>query len=136
MGRGGPGAPAVAGPPPVGGPGDRPPSGMGGVGLAALLVAAGQLARLRFRLGRGVVSVSWGEAAFIIGYVVAPPGWLPLATLTGAAVAWALLSWLDEHRNIAEVAHLAACLSLGTAGAATVARLIGGDADLLSLPSQ
>jgi diguanylate cyclase (GGDEF)-like protein len=117
-------------------PADRPLSVMAGVGLAALLVAAGQLARLRFRLGRGVVSVSWGEAAFIIGYVVAPPGWLPLATLAGATVAWALLSWLDEHRNIAEVAHLAASLSLGAAGAAAVVRLIGGDAAVLSVRTQ
>lgn len=117
-------------------PADRPLSVMAGVGLAALLVAAGQLARLRFRLGRGVVSVSWGEAAFIIGYVVAPPGWLPLATMVGAAVAWALLSWLDEHRNVAEVAHLAASLSLGTAGAAIVARAIGGDAPVLSVRTQ
>src|SRR6185369_9710185 len=66
---------------PVDRPADRPLSVMAGVGLAALLVAAGQLARLRFRLGRGVVSVSWGEAAFIIGFVLAPPGWLPLVTL-------------------------------------------------------
>ncbi|MFI5890774.1 EAL domain-containing protein [Actinoplanes sp. NPDC051513] len=121
---------------PVERPADRPLSVMAGVGLAALLVVAGQLARLRFRLGRGVVSVSWGEAAFIIGYVVAPPGWLPLATLTGAAVAWALLSWLDEHRNIAEVAHLAASLALGTAGAAAVARVIGGNAPVLSVQTQ
>ncbi|WP_433301080.1 putative bifunctional diguanylate cyclase/phosphodiesterase [Actinoplanes sp. CA-030573] len=121
---------------PVARPDDRPLSVMAGLGLAALLVTAGQLARLRFRLGRGVVSVSWGEAAFIIGYVVAPPGWLPLATLTGAAVAWALLSWLDEHRNVAEVAHLAASLALGTAGAATVARLIGGDGAVLGVRTQ
>jgi diguanylate cyclase (GGDEF)-like protein len=121
-------------------PVSRPPEGplsvTAGVGLAAILVLAGQLARLRFRLGRGVVSVSWGEAAFIIGYVVAPPGWLPLATLAGAVGAWALLSWLDEHRNIAEVAHLAASLSLGAAGAATVTRLIAGDAAVLSVRTQ
>jgi len=117
-------------------PAGSPLSVMAGVGLAALLVMAGQLARLRFRLGRGVVSISWGEAAFVIGYVVAPPGWLPLATLAGATAAWTLLSWLDEHRNIAEVAHLAACLSLGAAGAATVTRLIGGDASVLSVHTQ
>ncbi|GIF19251.1 diguanylate cyclase (GGDEF)-like protein [Actinoplanes tereljensis] len=121
---------------PVSRPVDRPLSVMAGVGLAALLVAAGQLARLRFRLGRGVVSVSWGEAAFIIGFVVVPPGWLPLATLAGAVLAWAVLSWLDEHHNVAEVAHLAASLTLGAAGAATVARLIGGDAPVLSIRTQ
>ncbi|MFC7276814.1 EAL domain-containing protein [Paractinoplanes rhizophilus] len=121
---------------PVERPDHRPLSVMAGVGLAALLVAAGQLARLRFKLGRGVVSVSWGEAAFIIGYVVSPPGWLPLATLVGASVAWALLSWLDEHRNVAEVAHLAASLSLGSAGAATVARVIGGNAPVLNVQTQ
>jgi diguanylate cyclase (GGDEF)-like protein len=117
-------------------PAGSPLSVMAGVGLAALLVVAGQLARLRFRLGRGVVSISWGEAAFIIGYIVAPPGWLPLATLAGATAAWTLLSWLDERRNVAEVAHLAACLSLGAAGAAAVARLIGGDAPILSVRTQ
>ncbi len=112
---------------PVARPADRPLSVMAGVGLAALLVAAAQLARLRFRLGRGLVSVSWAEAAFIIGFVVAPPGWLPAATLVGAVVAWVLLSWLDEHRNVAEVAHLAASLSLGAAGATVVAGLIAGE---------
>ena len=109
---------------------------MAGAGLAALLVAAGQLGRVRFRLGRGVVSVGWGEAAFIIGFVVVPPGWLPAATLVGAAAAWAVLSWLDERHNVAEVAHLAASLSLGAAGAATVSRLIGGDAAVLSVRTQ
>jgi diguanylate cyclase len=121
---------------PVHRPVDRPLSVMAGVGLAALLAMAGQLARLRFRLGRGAVSISWGEAAFIIGFVVAPPGWLPLATMAGAVAAWALLSWLDEHRTVAEVAHLAASLALGAAGAATVARLISGDAPVLSLRTQ
>jgi len=54
-------------------PDNRPLSPIVGAGLAVVLAAAGQLARLRFRLGRGTVSVSWSEAAFIIGFVVAPP---------------------------------------------------------------
>jgi diguanylate cyclase (GGDEF)-like protein len=99
-----------------------------GIVLAAVLAAAAQLGRLRFRLGRGFVSVSWGEAAFIIGYIVAPPGWLPAATLVGAGAAWLVLSWINEHRNLAEVAHLAASLSLGAAGATVVTRLMAGDA--------
>ena len=115
---------------------DRPLSVMAGAGLAALLVAAGQLARLRFRLGRGLVSISWGEAAFIIGFAVGPPGWLPAATIVGAAAAWALLSWLDENRNVADVAHLAASLGLGAAGAATVTALISGGAPMLSARTQ
>ncbi|MGK5680969.1 putative bifunctional diguanylate cyclase/phosphodiesterase [Actinoplanes sp. URMC 104] len=113
-------------------PADRPLSALAGAALAAALVAAGQLARLRFRLGRGVVSVSWGEAAFVIGFVVAPRGWLPAATLAGALAGWAVLSWWNSHRNLAEVAHLAGSLSLGAAGATVVAGLVAGDAPVLS----
>jgi diguanylate cyclase (GGDEF)-like protein len=128
---------AVTGPLlPVGRPDDRPLSVIAGAVLAALLAAAGQLARLRFRLGRGLVSVSWGEAAFIIGFVVAPPGWLPATTLAGAVVAWVLLSWFDEHRNIAEVAHLAGSLALGATSAAVVAGVIAGGAPVLSVRMQ
>jgi diguanylate cyclase len=105
--------------------------------LAATALAAGaQLARLRFRLGRGVVSVAWGEAAFIIGFVVAPPGWLPLATLAGASIAWAVLSWLNEHRNLADVAHLTASLCIGSTAAALVTGLIVGDAGPVSVRMQ
>jgi diguanylate cyclase (GGDEF)-like protein len=113
---------------PVALPVGRPFPAVVGIVVAAALAAAAQLARLRFRLGRGVVSVAWGEAAFILGFVVAPPGWLPLATLIGVAIAWALLSWLSEHRNVADVAHLTASLALGSAGAALVTALIVGDA--------
>ena len=111
---------------------DRPLTPVAGTALATALVAAGQLARLRFRLGRGVVSVSWGEAAFIIGFVVAPPGWVPAATLVGALTAWALLSWWDSHRNVAEVAHLAGSLTVGAAGATAAAQLVAGHAPVLS----
>ncbi|MBU2668845.1 EAL domain-containing protein [Actinoplanes bogorensis] len=118
---------------PVHRPADRPLESVVGIGVALALVVAAQLARLRFRLGRGMVSVSWGEAAFIIGFVVAPPGWLPAATLVGALAAWTLLSWWDSHRNPAETVHLAASLSLGTAGATLVATLLAGDAPVQSL---
>ncbi len=107
-----------------------------GIALAVLLAAAAQLARLHFRLGRGDVSISWGETAFIIGFVVAPPGWLPLVTLAGVAVAWLLISWLHHHRSPAEVVHLASTLSLGAAGATVVATLVGGDAPVLSARMQ
>jgi diguanylate cyclase (GGDEF)-like protein len=117
---------------PVPRPDGRPLPVVAGIVVAAALAAAAQLGRLRFRLGRGFVSVSWGEAAFIIGFIVAPPGWLPAATLVGAAAAWLGLSWLNEHRNLAEVARLAASLSLGAAGATVVARLIAGDAAVQS----
>lgn len=115
-------------------PGHRPDgdpvSALAGVGIATAAVAAGQLARLRFRVGRGTVSVSWGEAAFIVGFALAPPGWLPLATLVGAAAAWLLISWLSDHRSLADIVHLAASLSLGVAGAVVVATLIAGDAGI------
>jgi diguanylate cyclase (GGDEF)-like protein len=117
-------------------PAGRPFPAVVGVLAATALAAGAQLARLRFRLGRGVVSVAWGEAAFIIGFVVAPPGWMPLATLAGASIAWALLSWLNEHRNLADVAHLTASLCLGSTGAAVVTGLIVGDAGPVSARMQ
>src|ERR1700761_9483100 len=51
---------------PVALPSGRPFPVAVGIVVATALAAAAQLARLRFRLGRGVVSVAWGEAAFII----------------------------------------------------------------------
>jgi diguanylate cyclase (GGDEF)-like protein len=96
----------------------------GRVGVAAALAAAAQLARLRFRLGRGAVSVSWGEAAFIIGVHIAPAGWLPAATLVGAAAAWTLISAFNDDRPPLEIVHSAASLTLGVAAAATVTELI------------
>jgi len=113
-------------------PPDAPLSSIAGFGIAVLLVAAGQFARLRFRLGRGTVSVSWGEAAFVIGFGLAPAGWLPAATLVGAAGAWALISWLDDHRRRGELLHLAASLTLGAAGATAVTEAVVGGADLQS----
>ncbi len=107
-----------------------------GAGAAAVLVAFAQLARLRFRVGRGTVSVSWGEAAFILGFALAPPGWLPLATFVGAAGAWLLISWLNDHRSLPDILHLAASLSLGAAGGAAVATAVAGGAGIHSARMQ
>ncbi len=107
-----------------------------GVGLAAVLACAGQLGRQRFRLGRSTVSVSWGEAAFILGYALAPPGWLPLLTLAGTLGAWLLISWLHEHRPLAEILPVSASLSLGAAGAAVVTTAVAGNAPPASLRMQ
>jgi diguanylate cyclase (GGDEF)-like protein len=113
-------------------PADDPLSAVAGVGLATLFVAAGQLARLRFQLGRGTVSVSWGEAAFLVGFAIAPPGSLPALTLAGAGGAWLLISWLSEHRPLTDIVHLAASLSLGATGGAVVATAVAGGAPLSS----
>ena len=98
------------------------------IGIAAALAAAAQLARLRFRLGPRTVSLSGGEAAFILGFALVPAGWLPAATLAGAAAAWTLISVLSEHRPPVEIAHLAASLTLGVAGATAVAAWVAGPA--------
>ncbi|MGA5304164.1 putative bifunctional diguanylate cyclase/phosphodiesterase [Nucisporomicrobium flavum] len=97
-----------------------------GIGAAVVFAAFAQFARLRFRLGRGTVSVSWGETALILGFVLAPPGWLPAATLVGAAGAWFLITWLNDQRAVPDIVHLAASLSLGTTGGAAVAYAITG----------
>jgi len=98
----------------------------GAIGVSVLLVAVTQLARLRFRVGRGTVSVSWGETAFILGFALAPPGWLPAATLLGAVGAWVIITWLNDQRVMADLVHLAASLSLGTAAATAITYAITG----------
>ncbi len=109
---------------------DRPEavslSPVGAIGVAIVLVAAAQLARLRLRVGRGTVSVSWGETAFILGFALAPPGWLPAATLLGAVGAWVVITWLNDQRVLADLVHLAASLSLGAASATAVTYAVTG----------
>ncbi|WP_438874868.1 EAL domain-containing protein [Winogradskya humida] len=113
-------------------PGQRPVAftltSVAGGGIALLLVAAGQLARLRFRVGRGTVSVSWGEAAFVLGFALVPPGWMPVLTLAGVGGAWLFITWLNGQRVARAIVHLAASLSLGAAGATAVAYGITGPA--------
>lgn len=105
----------------------RPLSPVDGVCVAAVLAAIAQLAGLRFRLGPDAISVSWAEAAVVVGFVVAPAGWLPAATLAGTGAAWLLLAWLTGLRNAAEIVHLVASMTLGVAGAALVISLLAGD---------
>ncbi|MDI6098360.1 bifunctional diguanylate cyclase/phosphodiesterase [Actinoplanes sp. NEAU-A12] len=105
----------------------RPLSPVHGVCVAAVLAAIAQLAGLRFRLGPDAVSVSWAEAAVVVGFVVAPAGWLPAATLAGTGAAWLLLAWFTGLRNAAEIVHLVASMTLGVAGAALVTALLAGD---------
>ncbi|MFD0968706.1 putative bifunctional diguanylate cyclase/phosphodiesterase [Plantactinospora endophytica] len=88
-----------------------------------------QLFRLRFRVGTGRVSVTWGEASFIIGLSLVPPGWLPAAALLGAVLAWTLLTIFVDRRSALDVVHTAASLALSVALAVavalTVARTLG-----------
>jgi diguanylate cyclase (GGDEF)-like protein len=121
---------------PVGRPAGDPLGPLAGVGAAVALAAGAQLARLRTRVGRGTLSVSWGEAAFVLGFALAPPGWLPLATFTGAAGAWLLISRLDDRRPLSEVLHLAASLTLGAAAGATMAGAIAAGAEIHSARMQ
>ncbi|MEV6343549.1 EAL domain-containing protein [Actinoplanes sp. NPDC051851] len=113
-------------------PADRPLSPLVGVGVAAVLAAIAQLAGLRFRLGPDAVSVSWAEAAVVAGFVIAPAGWLPAATMVGIGAAWLLLAWLTGLRNIVEIVHLVASMTLGVSAAALVTTLLAGNAGVRS----
>ncbi|MEJ3741930.1 bifunctional diguanylate cyclase/phosphodiesterase [Actinomycetes bacterium KLBMP 9797] len=103
-------------------------------GLAAGVMAVAQLARLRLRVPSGVVSVTWGEAALIIGLYLAPAGWLPAATILGAGLAWVLLSVFADRRPPTEIMHVTGSLTLAVALAAAVttaaAELFGQPAPL------
>jgi diguanylate cyclase len=99
------------------------------LGIAAGVMAIAQLARLRFRVAAGTVSVTWGEAAFIIGLYIAPAGWLAAATFVGAGLAWVLLSIFSDRRTPLEIVHVAASLTAAVALATTVTTAFGDPFD-------
>ncbi|MCW6008423.1 EAL domain-containing protein [Micromonospora sp. CPCC 205371] len=110
-------------------PADPPPAGplspLSRLGIAAGVMAIAQLARLRLRVASGLVSVTWGEAALIIGLYLAPAGWLPAATFVGAGVAWLLLSFFSDRRTPIEIVHVTASLTVAVALATTVTTAFG-----------
>ncbi|MEO3742117.1 EAL domain-containing protein [Plantactinospora sp. B5E13] len=101
-------------------PADDPLTPLARFGVAAAVLGTAQLFRLRFRVANGVVNVSWGEAALIIGLYLVPPGWMPAATLVGVAVAWTLLSIVADRRSVLDVLHTSASLSVAVALATVV----------------
>ncbi|MFF3866975.1 putative bifunctional diguanylate cyclase/phosphodiesterase [Micromonospora sp. NPDC001898] len=118
---------------PTGLPADDPLPGPArfGIGVAAFAVA--QLARLRFRAGSGMVSITWGEAALIVCLYLVPAGWLPAATLLGAGAAWTGLSLAADRRPPLETVRIATSLTAATALAVTVATALG--TPLLAAPT-
>jgi len=98
-------------------PPDDPFSPLARFGTAVGVLAVAQLFRLRFRVGTGLVNVSWGEAALVVGLYLVPPGWMPAAALLGVGLAWALLAVFADRRSGLEVLH--------TTGALTVAVAVG-----------
>jgi len=112
------------------------PSNLGArFGLAAALMVAAQLARLRLRVAPAPVSVTWGETALIIGLYLVPTNWLPAATLVGVGLAWALLSVVGDQRTALEVAHVAATLTVAVSLAAAVVAAVGAPFDAAPTPA-
>ncbi|MFY1636064.1 putative bifunctional diguanylate cyclase/phosphodiesterase [Solwaraspora sp. WMMB335] len=92
--------------------------------IVALLLGVAQLARLRFRIGTGTVSFTWGEAALIVGLYLIPTGWLPAAAALGVGAAWALMSVFAEPRTVPEVIRVSASLTVAVGVAATVTGMV------------
>ncbi|MEE6305983.1 EAL domain-containing protein [Plantactinospora veratri] len=107
-------------------PADDPLPAVARLGIATAVMATAQLFRLRFRVGSGRVSVTWGEASFIIGLSLVPPGWLPAAALLGAVVAWTLLTIFVDRRSLLDVVHTAASLTISVALAVAVTLTVAG----------
>jgi diguanylate cyclase (GGDEF)-like protein len=110
---------------PTGLPPDDPLPGAARFGIAVGAFAVAQLARLRFRVGVGTASVTWGEAALIGCLYLAPAGWLPAAALLGAGLGWTALSLAGDRRPVVEITRIAASLATATAPAAAVAAALG-----------
>nr|MDT0657870.1 EAL domain-containing protein [Micromonospora sp. DSM 115978] len=119
---------------PVDLPTDDALSPLARLGLATAVVALAQLARLRFRVSSGVVSVSWGEAALIIGLFLVPPGWMPAAALVGALIAWGTTALFGDHRPPIDVLHTAASIGVAVALATSVVTLFGAPFDTAPTP--
>jgi diguanylate cyclase (GGDEF)-like protein len=101
----------------------------------ALAIAAVTLAlqlRLLARVGSGVVSVAWGEAALIVGLCLVPAGWLPLVFALGvmlSPLAGRLLGRRRTWANMPAVAILtiaaATAAAISTAVASPYGRALG-----------
>ncbi|MFG1952143.1 putative bifunctional diguanylate cyclase/phosphodiesterase [Micromonospora sp. NPDC048830] len=114
-------------------PADDPLPGAARFGIAVAAFAVAHLARLRFRVGSGMASVTWGEAALIVCLHLVPAGWLPAAVLLGAGLAWTALSLAADRRPPVETARIVASLTAATALAVAVAASLG--APLLAAPT-
>ncbi|MFF3236094.1 putative bifunctional diguanylate cyclase/phosphodiesterase [Micromonospora sp. NPDC002931] len=106
-------------------PADDALGGPARFGIAVVVFAVAQLARLRFRTAAGMVSITWGEAALIICLYLVPAGWLPSATLLGAGFAWSAMSLLGDRRPVLEVVRITASLTAATALAVSVTTALG-----------
>ncbi|MGC4894813.1 putative bifunctional diguanylate cyclase/phosphodiesterase [Micromonospora sp. DT31] len=106
-------------------PAGHPPSGPARFGLAAVVFAVAQLARLRFRAASGMVSITWGEAALVICLWLVPTGWLPAAALLGAGAAWIVMSLAADRRPVPELVRIIGSLTIAAALAAAVAGALG-----------
>ena len=95
------------------------------LGIVVGVMTVAQLARLRIPVGSGRVSVTWGEAALIIGLYLVPAGWLPAATLVAGGVACTLLSIFSERRTAVDVVHGAGSLTGAVVLATEVTTLLG-----------
>ncbi|MFD6562831.1 putative bifunctional diguanylate cyclase/phosphodiesterase [Micromonospora profundi] len=106
-------------------PADDPLGGPARFGIAVAILAVAQLARLRFRTGAGMVSITWGEAALIVCLYLTPAGWLPSATLLGAGLAWTAHSLYGDRRPPLEIVRIAASLAAASALAVSVTTALG-----------
>ncbi|WP_420812788.1 putative bifunctional diguanylate cyclase/phosphodiesterase [Micromonospora zingiberis] len=106
-------------------PVDDPLGGPARFGIAVAAFALSQLARLRFRAAAGMVSVTWAEAALVVCLHLVPPGWLPAAALLGVALAWTVMSVVDEGRTTSEIARIAGVQTAAVALAVAVTTALG-----------
>ncbi len=96
------------------------------VRLAAAVVAVvlAQLARVRVRIGKALISLGWGEAALIIVVFMVPLGWVPAVVLVGVALSQVVFRVAGEVRTPVNMAYNAAILAVAAAAAAGVAALV------------
>jgi diguanylate cyclase (GGDEF)-like protein len=94
------------------------------IALALAVVAVSDFGVLHIRFGRETCTLTWSEAAILVGLVLTPWPWITLVCPVGVAV-----SELAARRPLLKIAFNAGSMATGATLATLCVRLVAGDVD-------
>ncbi len=97
--------------------------------LAVLVVAVSDYGVLHLRFGRETCTLTWSEAAVLVGLVLTPWPWVVFVGASGV-----LASQIAARRALLKSAFNVGSMAVGTTLAAMTVHLVAGTADLSTVP--